>query len=281
MCCGGQNVHLLICKERIKLGFSDKDVHLVAVLDRSGSMSRLIDEMRQGFNSLVAEQRKQDGETYLTVTVFDNSIDRLFTGVNARFAGELTSSQYYARGNTALLDAIGRTITEVKSLRNVPKKTIFVIATDGLENASIEYTKGQIQTLIRQAEGKRKYPWSFIFMGAGVDSFNQSNYGYTRSARTVSVTPDYAGTQAFYGAVGDTVAMARTNTGQTVNSLNISGYSNANYGSNPIDLNSGAKLDPADVKPTKKTNNVSRSRTKKEASNVTGGSIKPLVTSSS
>lgn len=211
---------------------STKDVHLVAILDRSGSMSSLTEEMRKGFNELKAQQLKQDGETVLTLVTFDNEYERLYTGINARLTPDLSSEQYFARGSTALLDAIGKTLSELKTLKNVPKKTIVVIATDGFENASKEYKKEQIKTLVKELEGLKKNPWSFIFMGAGVDAFTDS-FGYVNTGRTINTTRDYAGTQSFYGAVSGTIATARVSTMDVVNNMDISGFSNVDYGNNP------------------------------------------------
>jgi hypothetical protein len=232
-----------------------KDVHLVAILDRSGSMGNLTEEMRQGFNTLKAQQLKEEGDTYITLVTFDTAYERLYTGVSANLVPDLTSNQYFARGGTALFDAIGRTISEVATLKNLPKKVLVVIATDGYENSSTEWRdKTKIKALIDKYESRARNPWSFIFMGAGVDAFNSAQYGFTRSTRTLNTTADYAGTQAFYGAVGATLTGLRGASGQSINSLDISGLSNADYGNNPTTV----------------VNNLS---TDKNENNASGGSI--------
>lgn len=209
-----------------------KDVHLVAILDRSGSMANLTEEMRNGFNTLKAKQLQEEGNTYLTLVTFDNKYERLYTGVNIKLVPDLTADDYFARGSTALLDAVGETIEEVGRLKNLPKKVLVVIATDGYENASTRYSKEYIKGLISDRENRKDNPWSFIFMGAGVDAFGDQ-FGYTSTHRTINTTKDWAGTQAFYGAVGQSLSSVRSVGGAVTNTMNISGMSNVDYGNNP------------------------------------------------
>jgi hypothetical protein len=212
-----------------------KDVHLVAILDRSGSMSGLTEEMRKGFNELKAQQLKEEGETFVTLTVFDNEITRLYTGTNVKNTPDLTDKDYFPRGSTALLDAVGQTVTDIENRKDLPKKVTLVIATDGYENASTEYNRQKIKDLLAKHQNKKSNAWHVIFMGAGVDAFNEKDYGFTRTASTINVTPDSLGTQSFYNSVSTTMGAYRS--GAPAASLDVSGGSNVDYGNNPTTVN--------------------------------------------
>jgi len=144
---------------------------IVFILDRSGSMSGLENDTIGGFNGFVKNQAMA-GQTSLTTVLFDDKYEILYNGIAAGDA-VLTSGEYYTRGSTALLDAVGKTINDVgKRLHNTPEalrpgKVIFVITTDGLENASQVYGYNEVKTMItHQSE---KYGWEFVFMGANID----------------------------------------------------------------------------------------------------------------
>ncbi|WLR54413.1 vWA domain-containing protein [Mesobacillus subterraneus] len=145
---------------------------IIFLLDRSGSMAGLENDTVGGFNAFVKKQSELDGETILTTVLFDDEYEVLWNGIDAREA-KLTEDEYYVRGMTALLDAVGKTILDVgyrlaktKEDRR-PGKVIFVITTDGLENASSEFTYGKVKELIQHQQ--EKYSWEFIFMGANID----------------------------------------------------------------------------------------------------------------
>ncbi len=144
---------------------------IVFILDRSGSMGGLENDTIGGFNGFVKKQA-ETGQTSLTTVLFDDKYEILHNGVDAGKA-VLTSDEYFTRGSTALLDAVGKTINDVgKRLGETPEalrpgKVIFVITTDGLENASREFTYDEVQKMItHQSE---KYNWEFVFMGANID----------------------------------------------------------------------------------------------------------------
>ena len=147
---------------------------LVFILDRSGSMHNLEEETIVGFNSLVDKQRKNSTETLLTVILFDNEYKVLYNRENVNQIRPLTNKEYFARGSTALLDAIGKTIDGVgktllyTSEEDRPSKILFVIMTDGKENASCLYTSEQIREKITHQ--KEKYSWEFLFLGANIDT---------------------------------------------------------------------------------------------------------------
>jgi hypothetical protein len=146
---------------------------IVFLLDRSGSMRGLEEDTIGGFNSFVERQRSLKGQTIITTVLFDDQYEILWNGIDAREV-KLTNKEYYVRGCTALLDAVGRTILDVgyrlsmtKESRR-PGKVIFVITTDGMENASREFTYEKVKELIKHQQ--EKYSWEFIFLGANIDA---------------------------------------------------------------------------------------------------------------
>ena len=168
--CYVQNDRILIRKTR-RFIMNQNLTEIVFILDRSGSMSGLENDTIGGFNGFVKNQAKA-GQTSLTTVLFDDKYEILHNGIDAGDA-VLTGDEYYTRGNTALLDAVGKTINDVgKRLNETPEdlrpaKVIFVITTDGLENASRRFSYGEVKRMItHQTE---KYNWEFIFMGANID----------------------------------------------------------------------------------------------------------------
>ncbi|MFG6495754.1 VWA domain-containing protein [Fictibacillus sp. UD] len=149
-----------------------KLTEIVFLLDRSGSMSGLEKDTIGGFNSFVKRQCELDEETVLTAVLFDDQYEVLCSGAPAKSV-HLTSNEYYVRGTTALLDAVGKTILDVGyrlsqvNEEDRPGKIIFVITTDGMENASHEFSYEKVKDLIRHQQ--EKYSWEFIFMGANID----------------------------------------------------------------------------------------------------------------
>ncbi|MCL2293722.1 MAG: hypothetical protein FWC36_02495 [Spirochaetes bacterium] len=149
---------------------------IVAILDRSGSMEHLTNDTIGGFNNFLKQQKNIPGEAILTTVLFNNSYKLLHDRLNIKNVNPITSAEYIAEGNTALLDAIGKTIHSIGSkLHNTakderPGKVIFFIITDGEENASIEYTNEKIKEMVELQ--KNTYSWEFIFLGANIDSFS-------------------------------------------------------------------------------------------------------------
>ncbi|KQL33484.1 hypothetical protein AN960_20605 [Bacillus sp. FJAT-25509] len=145
---------------------------IIFLIDRSGSMAGLESDTIGGFNSFIKKQSSFDGETNVTTVLFDDQYEVLWSGINAHEV-KLTEKEYFVRGSTALLDAVGKTILNVGnrlslcSERERPGKVIFVITTDGLENASVEFTYSKVKQLIHHQQ--QKYNWEFIFMGANID----------------------------------------------------------------------------------------------------------------
>ncbi|MBM7649920.1 uncharacterized protein YegL [Bacillus ectoiniformans] len=151
---------------------------MIFLLDRSGSMEGLEKDTIGGFNSLIERQCRLEGETMVTAILFDDQYEVLWDGIDAEKA-KLTEEVYYARGMTAMLDAIGKTILDVGhrlSMTNEdekPGKVIFVVTTDGMENASREFTYAKVKELIKHQQ--EKYQWEFIFMGANIDAEKEAD----------------------------------------------------------------------------------------------------------
>ena len=142
---------------------------IVFILDRSGSMSGLEQDTIGGFNSLIEKQKKESGEAYISTVLFDHYSEVLHDRVDLKKIKPMTEDEYYVRGSTALLDAVGGAIQHIGNIHkyarkeDVPEKTIFVIMTDGYENASRRYDYDEIRRMITRQ--KKKYGWEFLFIG--------------------------------------------------------------------------------------------------------------------
>jgi uncharacterized protein YegL len=151
---------------------------IIFLLDRSGSMAGLERDTIGGFNAFIGKQCQLEGETILTAVLFDHQYEVLWNGIDAKNA-TLTEQDYYVRGSTALLDAVGKAILDVghrlliTDEKRRPSKVIFVITTDGMENASSEFTHKKVKELIKNKE--EKYSWEFIFLGANIDAVKEAD----------------------------------------------------------------------------------------------------------
>lgn len=151
---------------------------IIFLLDRSGSMGGLETETIDGFNAFIENQRQLDGKTIVTAILFDDAYEIVWNGVDASEI-KLTDKQYYVRGMTAFLDAVGKTIVDVgRRLSKTheeerPSKVIVVITTDGMENASREFTYSKVKELVKRQQ--EKYNWEFIFLGANMDAAQEAN----------------------------------------------------------------------------------------------------------
>lgn len=186
---------------------------LVFILDRSGSMSGLESDTIGGFNSLINKQKKEDGECYVTTVLFDNIIETLHDRVKLSDIKELTDKDYVTCGCTALIDAIGRTIKHIEGIHkyvrseDVPENTMFVIITDGMENASREFSSGDVKKMIenhKEADG-----WEFLFIGANIDAVETARGFGIDDERAVDYRADKKGTEVLYEAVGSAVSSVR------------------------------------------------------------------------
>ena len=172
---------------------------LVFILDRSGSMSGLEADTIGGFNSLIEKQKKEDREAYVSVALFDDRTDVIYDRVDIRKVEPMNDSQYYVRGCTALLNAVGGAIHHIGNVHkyareeDVPEKTLFIITTDGMENASRAYSYDKVRRMIEHQ--KEKYHWEFLFLGADINAVSVADRFGIRANRAVRYEHDSAGTQ--------------------------------------------------------------------------------------
>ena len=186
---------------------------LVMILDRSGSMSGLESDTIGGFNSMIEKQKKEDGEAYVSVVLFDDQTEVIYDRVDLRDIKPMTEKQYFVRGCTALLDAVGKSICHIGNIHkyareeDVPEKTIFVITTDGLENASREFTYEKVRKLIERQ--KERYHWEFIFLGANMDAVSEAARFGISASRAARYEADEAGTALNFDVLSNVVCCAR------------------------------------------------------------------------
>ncbi|MBQ7922856.1 MAG: VWA domain-containing protein [Clostridia bacterium] len=172
---------------------------LIFVLDRSGSMADLAEDTIGGYNSMIEKQKNEQGDAIVTTVLFDDKYEMLYNGIDVQKIEPLTNKQYYARGMTALLDAVGKTIAAIDEKYSklpdsmIPEKTLFVITTDGMENASREFQTGGIKAMI---EAHKEKGWEFIFLGANIDAVKVGGSMGISADRSVSYKADKAGTAA-------------------------------------------------------------------------------------
>ena len=186
---------------------------LVFILDRSGSMSGLEGDTIGGFNSLIEKQRRQDGECYVSTVLFDNVSEVLHDRVRLSEIRKMTEDDYTVRGCTALIDAIGSAIHHIATIHkyarreDVPEHTMFVIMTDGMENASRKYSSREVKRMIEKK--KKKYGWEFLFIGANIDSVETAGHFGIGADRSANYHADGKGTAVVFEAVADTVSCMR------------------------------------------------------------------------
>lgn len=188
---------------------------LVFILDRSGSMAGLESDTIGGFNSLIEKQRKQDGECYVSTILFDHVSEVLHDRVKLSEVDKLTENDYMVRGATALIDAIGGAIHHIGNVHkyarpeDVPEYTMFVIMTDGMENASRRYSSDKVKRMIEHE--KEKYGWEFLFIGANIDSVETARHFGIGADRSVNYHADSQGTAIVFETVSETVCNMRAN----------------------------------------------------------------------
>lgn len=187
---------------------------IVFILDRSGSMGSLTEDTIGGFNTFIENQKKEEGEAILTTILFDDKYEVLHNGVNLKDVKPLTNKEYYARGMTALLDAIGKTINTVGERlsktkeEDKPSKIIFVITTDGEENSSREFTQLKIKEMIEHQTNK--YNWQFMFLGANIDAVGTAQSFGISGQFAANYTASSVGTDALYNTLSKSVSICRS-----------------------------------------------------------------------
>lgn len=186
---------------------------LVFILDRSGSMTGLESDTVGGFNSLIKKQKQQGGACCVSTVLFDNVSEVLHDRVNLSEIPEMTARDYYTRGATALIDAIGGAIHHIGNIHkyarpeDVPEHTVFVIITDGYENASHIYSSDRVKALIENQ--KEKYGWEFLFIGANIDAVETAKHFGIGADRAANYRADEKGTAVLYETVAQTVCDVR------------------------------------------------------------------------
>ena len=186
---------------------------IIFILDRSGSMHGLEEDTIGGFNSLIEKQKKLDSPCYVTTVLFDDQIKILHRHVNIQKLNPMTKEDYYVRGSTALLDAVGHTILNIDiAQRERPshlraEEVMIVITTDGCENASSHFTHEQVKQLIERQ--KMLYNWEFIFLGANMDALSQAeSFGIHRD-KAVRYHSDKQGISLNYDVLNETINLKR------------------------------------------------------------------------
>lgn len=187
---------------------------LVFILDRSGSMQGLERDTIGGFNSMLEKQRKESGEAVISTVLFDNLTEVIHDRVSIADVPNLTENEYFVRGCTALLDAVGGAIHHIGNVHkyarkeDIPEKTLFVITTDGMENASRYYTYDRVRQMIERQ--KERYGWEFIFLGANIDAAAEAKRFGIDETMAANYHCDEAGTALNYEVISETITAVRT-----------------------------------------------------------------------
>lgn len=186
---------------------------LVFILDRSGSMSGLEKDTIGGFNSMLEKQREEPGDAVVSTVLFDNEIEVVHDRIDIKSVPRLTEEDYFVRGCTALLDAVGGAIRHIGNVHkyarseDVPEKTLFIITTDGLENASRYYTYDKVRSMIERQ--KDRYGWEFIFLGSNIDAAEEARRFGIDESMAANYRSDEAGTALNYEVISDVVTSVR------------------------------------------------------------------------
>lgn len=187
---------------------------IVFILDRSGSMSGLEADTIGGFNSMIAKQKKAEGDALISTVLFDSTSEVLLDRVDVQRVRQMTNRDYEVGGCTAMLDAIGGAIHHIGNIHkyarpeDVPEHTMFIITTDGMENASRFYSVDRVRHMIeRQTE---KYGWEFLFLGANIDAIETARSFGIGADRAVNYHSDSEGTQLNYEVLSDAISAVRS-----------------------------------------------------------------------
>ena len=187
---------------------------LVFILDRSGSMAGLEQDTIGGFNAMMEKQKREPGETLVSTVLFDQDTQVIYDRVPLENLQPLTEKEYYVRGSTALLDAVGGAIHHIGNVHkyareeDVPEKTLFVITTDGMENASRRYDYDRVKDMIRRQQ--ERYGWEFLFLGANIDAAQEAGRFGIRPECAADYHADSRGTRVIYESLSQAVCQVRT-----------------------------------------------------------------------
>ena len=188
---------------------------VVFILDRSGSMSGLEADTIGGFNSMIEKQKKEDGEAYISTVLFDDQSDVLYDRIPVDKVEPMNDRQYFVRGCTALLDALGGAIHHISNVHRYareedrPEKTIFIITTDGMENASRRYSYAKVKEMV---EKQKACNWEFLFLGANMDAIATAGRFGIDADRAINYECDHAGTATNFKALSKTLSAMRSAT---------------------------------------------------------------------
>ena len=186
---------------------------IIFILDRSGSMSGLEADTIGGYNSLIERQKKEEGEACISTVLFDDTCEVLHDRVSLDKIKPMTDKEYYVRGCTALLDALGGAIHHIGNVHKYareedrPEKTLFIITTDGQENASQRYTYEKVKHMVECQ--KEKFGWEFLFLGANIDAIAEAGRFGIKADRSVNYNCDSAGTAVNFKALSKAVSKVR------------------------------------------------------------------------
>ena len=186
---------------------------MVFILDRSGSMSGLESDTIGGYNALLAKQQKEPGEAVITTVLFDDQYELLHDRIALRGVAPITDKEYYVRGSTALLDAVGKTINKIGNAQKHTAEAeraehvVVVITTDGMENASREFSEEKVSRMIEHQ--KKKYGWEFIFLGANIDAIGTAARFGIDENRATNFNADREGLQLNYSVLSETMSCVR------------------------------------------------------------------------
>ncbi len=186
---------------------------VVFILDRSGSMGGLESDTIGGYNGMLDKQKKEDGEALISTVLFDDQTEILHDRIPIGKMKPITEKEYYVRGCTALLDAIGGAIRHIREVQKAtdkeerPEKTLFIITTDGLENASKKYTFEKVRKMVEKQ--REKHGWEFVFLGANIDAIQVANSFGIQKSHTATFACDREGTKLNYQVLSRIVSCAR------------------------------------------------------------------------
>lgn len=180
-----------------------KDLDLIFLIDKSGSMYGSEKDTIGGFNSFIDREKTKDANTKVTTILFDHEYEVLYKRKNIGEVEALTENEYHVRGSTALLDAIGKTITSLN--HEIDNDVLFVIMTDGMENSSVEFSKSQIKNMINN------HNWEFLFIGADIDSYTEAGNIGIKCSRVANYSKSRDGIEKMYTSIGNVTECMRAN----------------------------------------------------------------------
>jgi len=186
---------------------------LVFILDRSGSMNGLERDTIGGFNSMIEKQKREKGEAVVSTVLFNNESVVIHDRLPLSSVPSMTDEEYLTFGSTALLDTVGDAIHHIGNIHkyarkeDVPEKTMFIITTDGYENASKRYDYGKVRKMIERQ--KEKYGWEFLFLGANIDAVETARHFGISEDRAVNYHSDSEGTQLNYEVLSEAICAVR------------------------------------------------------------------------